>query len=304
MGIRNQSGRLIRTPFKASHFVCSKSLANKAEASSSTVSLLGESREFCSSKPSRVVPRRLRLPHHLNSQSRDRRARPNRQAVNSKGRSQVSHSRSVSSAALPPGSGGNSTASEAELTLLRTGTVREMLFGVAADGFAAKWSTPVNFGIAVPPKVTQGQNSTCDRTPTIAWNALPRAAVYEVFVSNLSTGATTLHAKNITSTQSTTPTLTDGSYRWWAIGVTVQGFRSLWTAPMDIFVGGRPSFLTPTGTTTDTTPTFSWKPVDGVVQYDLWVDRLGGATQVVRQQLLTTTSFTPVTALPAGNYRA
>ena len=189
-------------------------------------------------------------------------------------------------------------------TTLPIGRYRAWVRGIAADGFEGAWTPAIHFSINGAPVVTQGQNTTFDRTPTFAWNAQPGAAVYEVFLRNLSTGALTLYNRNVTATQFTPPTLTDCSYRWWTIGVTAQGFRSLWTAPMDIYVGGRPSFLTPSGSTTDTTPTFSWRPVDGAVRYDLWVDRVGGANQIIRQQSLTSPSLTPTTALAKGSYRA
>lgn len=187
---------------------------------------------------------------------------------------------------------------------LPIGKYRAWIRGIGADNFATAWTAPVNFSINGAPLVTQGQNSTFDRTPTFAWNVLPGAAVYEVYLRNLNTGATTLYNRNVTATQFTPSALAEGTYRWWTMGVTAEGFRSLWTSPMDIFVGGRPSFLSPSGTITDTTPTFSWKRVDGAVRYDLWVNREGGAAQLIREQTLTSTSFTPTTALADGTYRA
>ena len=68
-------------------------------------------------------------------------------------------------------------------------------------------------------------------------------------------------------------------------------------------IGGRTDMLSPIGSTSDTTPTFTWRPVDGAARYDLWVDRLGGASQVIREQNLTRPSFTSSTQSP-GNYRS
>jgi hypothetical protein len=62
--------------------------------------------------------------------------------------------------------------------------------------------------------------------------------------------------------------------------------------------------LSPSGTTGNTTPTITWRVVDGAARYDLWVDQLGGQSQIIREQNLTTTSFTPTTPLACtGNYR-
>lgn len=144
-----------------------------------------------------------------------------------------------------------------------------------------------------------------DRTPTFGWTALPGAAKYEVFIRNRNTGATTVDERNITGLSFTPSTpLPDGPYRWWAIGVSTQGVRSFWTAPMDIDIGGRTEVLTPPGNSNDRTPTFTWRPVDGAVRYDLFVNHDGGQAQIIRQQNLTGTSYTPITSLPTGSCRA
>lgn len=188
---------------------------------------------------------------------------------------------------------------------LPLGVYRAWVRGIAADGTAGTWSIGIEFVTMRAPTITQGQNPTFDRTPTFAWNALPGAASSEVFLRNRNTGATTLHEKNITSLNFTPSIpIADGPYRWWAIGVSAQGVRSFWTAPIDIYIGGRTDLLTPLGSTSDSTPTFNWRPVDDAVRYDLWVNQVGGQTQIIRQPNLTGTSYTPTSLLPSGTYRA
>jgi hypothetical protein len=90
--------------------------------------------------------------------------------------------------------------------------------------------------------------------------------------------------------------------------ISANNIRGEWTdggllkKGIDIFIGGQTQLLTPTGTTTDTTPTFSWRSVDGAARYVLWVDRVGGETQVIFEPNLTTTTFTSA-ELSAGTYR-
>ncbi len=188
---------------------------------------------------------------------------------------------------------------------LPLGIYRAWVRGIAADGTAASWSGAVEFVTMQAPTITQGQNPTFNRTPTFAWEALPGAAKYEVFIRNRNTGATTVDERNITGLSFTPSTpLPDGPYRWWAIGVSTQGVRSFWTAPMDIYIGGRTELLSPAGSSNVATPTFAWRPVDGAVRYDLWVNQVGGQAQIIRQQNLTGTNYTPITSLPAGSYRA
>ena len=188
---------------------------------------------------------------------------------------------------------------------LPLGVYKAWIRGIAADTTVGKWSSAIEFVTAQPPVVTQGQNATFDRTPTLAWNSLSGAAKYEVFIRNQSTGATTLEVRNIAGLSFTPSSpLSDGPYRWWVLGVSAQGVRSFWTAPVDLYVGGRSQLLSPVGSTGDRTPTFTWRPVDGAVRYDLFVNHVGGQSQIIRQQNLTGTSYTPGASLPTGIYRA
>ena len=197
---------------------------------------------------------------------------------------------------------GTSFTPSADLPL---GLYRAWVRGIAAEGTAGSWSPGIEFVTMQAPTITQGQNSTFDRTPTFAWAALPGAAKYEVFIRNRNTGATTINQTNIAALSFTPSTpIPDGPYRWWAIGVSAEGVRSFWTAPLDIYIGGRTDLLAPLGSTTDTTPTFSWKPVDGAIRYELWVTHEGLNIRLIHETNLTTETYTPATALPTGAYRA
>ena len=113
-----------------------------------------------------------------------------------------------------------------------------------------------------------------------------------------------LTQRNINGLQFTPATnLPDGAYRWWVTGVSAQGFRSQWSAARDIYIGGRPQLLLPSGTTNVKTPTFSWQVIDGANHYDLWVNQIGGQSQIIRQQSLTDTKFTSNKVLAADTYR-
>ncbi|MCA9062432.1 MAG: hypothetical protein KDA96_05220, partial [Planctomycetaceae bacterium] len=181
-------------------------------------------------------------------------------------------------------------------TDLPLGLYHAWVRGIAADDTAGIWSPTVLFYAIPSPTVTAGMNSTFDRTPTFAWDALTGAAKYEVYISDRAVGTfpAYLYQTNITGTSFTPASdMPDGLYRVWIIGVSAVNVRSFWTDPMDIYIGGRTDVLTPTGTTSDTTPTFTWRPVDGADHYDLWVDQIDGTQQIIRQQTLTSTDFTP-----------
>jgi hypothetical protein len=192
---------------------------------------------------------------------------------------------------------------------LPLGTYRTWVRAVSAANELSPWSVPADFTISIvqlpAPVVTQGQNSTFDRTPTFAWNAVSGAAKYNVVVRNLKNLQTVVDQQNIVGTSWTPATpFADGPYAWWVSALTAANVRGVWTGQMDINIGGQPIVLTPAGTTTNHTPTFSWKPVDGAVRYQLWVNRENPfVQQIIYQKDLSGTAYIP-DPLPAGTYRA
>jgi RHS repeat-associated protein len=184
------------------------------------------------------------------------------------------------------------------------GVYRFWIRGIDSSGTAFQWSVFREFTVATPPQLTAPLNSTFNRQPTFTWNAVTGATKYEVQVRNLATGAL-IHETEITSPNWTpSANLSDGPYRWWAIAIGTNNVRGLWSAPVDFHVGGQTTLLTPTGSSSDTTPTFSWNPVDGANRYELWVTNVALNARLIHETTLTTTSFTPTTALPTGTYRA
>ena len=102
--------------------------------------------------------------------------------------------------------------------------------------------------------------------------------------------------------------LTDGPYRWYTLAVS-QAFspggaiKSGGSNPLDIYIGGRPTFITPANgsSTNDRTPTFSWKPVDGAASYRLQVNRTDvSQPNVILQSGLDHQLHRPVGEIPFG----
>ena len=97
--------------------------------------------------------------------------------------------------------------------------------------------------------------------------------------------------------------LPDGPYRWWVIGIGAGNLRSNWTAPVDFNVGGVTSVIGPAGTISTRSPVFTWKPVDGVLRYELWVTDTSRNVLAIRTNDLTSTSYTHSAALQSGTSR-
>lgn len=177
--------------------------------------------------------------------------------------------------------------------------------GIDAAGGYSDWSASLSFTTAARVAATSPSAPGFNALPLFQWIPLPGAATYRVFVASRLTGATVIDQSGIPAS-SWTPAaaLPIGDYRWWVRGISSSGIAGAWSSVLDFNVGGRPSILTPAGTTADRTPTFSWTPVTGAARYELWVSRLDGGGVVINLVSLTGTTYTPATNMTPRTYRS
>jgi ELWxxDGT repeat protein len=189
-------------------------------------------------------------------------------------------------------------------TDLPLGQYRAWVRGLDASGLAAAWSAVIYFNVATPPTMTAPLSSTFFARPQFTWTSVPSATKYDIYVRNMNTETVAYNVQSINATNWTPPAdLPAGNYRW-QVRAASDHYRSLWSNLMDFTVGGRPELTAPSGSTSDTTPTFSWKPVSGAATYQIWVDRADTYVQaVINVSGLASTSYTPAAALPAGTFR-
>jgi hypothetical protein len=195
-------------------------------------------------------------------------------------------------------------------TSLGLGTFTWFVRAYDADGNVGDWSLGKSFTIGRP-RITAPATATLDTTPTIRWTDLgsPR---YELWVNQID-GTTRIIYEQALTTTSFTPTtpLPNGSYDVWVRTIAADGEAGVWsisyTFQMDYRVGT--TAISPVGITTDTSPTFSWVPIDGAVSYNLWVNNLTtGTAKVIYVNVphvngAATIKYTDPTSLPASNYR-
>ena len=161
------------------------------------------------------------------------------------------------------------------------------------------------------PTFTGPSASSTNTTPAFSWTAavgVTSPAQYDLWVNNVTTGATQVIRNQTLTTNSYTPLtpLPAGSYQAW-VRVMASGATSPWSAAYGFTITppAAPPFTAPTGSTTNLTPTFSWSASTDAVRYDLWVTNVTtGQSQIIRQTNLATTSYTPASALPLGSYLA
>ena len=176
--------------------------------------------------------------------------------------------------------------------------------GIDARNLAAQWSASQQFTVAPRAVLISPSTPGFNNTPTYQWQALPGATKYQVYVQNLTTNAIVVNQSNVATT-SLTPTsaLPVGDYRWWVKASNNDGIVGRWSESKDFNVGGKPIILTPVGTTSNRTPTFSWSPVQGADHYQLWVAKRDGSGVVINLPNLTSTSYTPSSDLAPNDYR-
>ena len=172
-----------------------------------------------------------------------------------------------------------------------------------SGGNSGGWSSPIDIQIA-PAPVQSNVNPTM-LGEKFSWSSVPGATSYEFQLKNMKTNELTLNISVQGTSLNQVPVLFSGNrYRWWVRAKSAEGVYSLWSGPKDFIAGGQTTVLTPTGSTTDKTPLFTWLAVEGAVKYELLLRRDDVASVILNKKDILTNSYTPTTELAAGNYRA
>jgi hypothetical protein len=182
---------------------------------------------------------------------------------------------------------------------------------VGNSSWTTSGATPARAAESTPvtPTLTGPADGTGTR-PTFTWTASDAATQYDVWADNLTTGQKQVVRATVTGTSFTaTNPLPGGQYIVWVRASNSDGVFSAWSAGytflIDTSAPAIPTITGPGTPTTSLTPTIAWSASGGAAYYDLWVDDLSThRTQVIRQQALTTNSFTPTSSLTVGSYVA
>src|SRR5262249_39602174 len=162
---------------------------------------------------------------------------------------------------------------------------------------SAGWSSGTAFtikGLAAP-SFSAPSSSVATSLPTFSWTPIAGATSYDLWVTNLSTGQDQVIRQKNVGTSSYTPTtpLSTGSYSAWVEAYAGTVALSPWSAGQ-YFTIQAPTVTAPAVQASNTSPTFTWTAIGGATRYDLWVSNSSsGQDQVIRQDTLTTNTFTP-----------
>ena len=198
------------------------------------------------------------------------------------------------------------------VTPLANGTYDAWVRPLAPDGEGGLWSNTRRFVMdyRVGPATYAPVGVTTDTTPTFRWQAADGASGYNLWVDNLSTGASQVifqrvpHQANAAEISYTAPAaLTAGNYRWWVQTIALTGHTTSYSAGTN-FTVPVPSILAPRGSIASNLPLFRWSGVTGYVSYELWVDNITtGAKEVLRVNGITTTSYQTTLPLENGDFK-
>ena len=184
---------------------------------------------------------------------------------------------------------------------LGSGRYRYWVRAIDAAGTSGPWSAFNDF--EVRPTLIAPLGTTGSPRPTFTWNAIPLAAGYQIFIRS---SAGDQVETGITGT-SFTPSadLPSGTIQWWVRAAEAAPYSGWgWSAVGIIGNTLKPTITGPAPPVSGATPTITWTAVAGTARYILNIENAETRAVIIRNDNLTGTSFTPVSALAAGKYRA
>ncbi len=185
----------------------------------------------------------------------------------------------------------------------------------SAFGELSSWSDTMDFQIVGGPTLLGPASSTFNTRPSFSWTNMSGTVggtesvvpVYDfrldVVLPNNVVQANFRTATGLASPSYTLPTaLPVGRYRAMVLART-SDTTSNYSNIVEFYVGGNP-VVNAIGSTTDTTPTISWRSVDGASGYQVFIALDSNPTVPVVQQLgIGSLSYTPTVPLAKGKYR-
>jgi hypothetical protein len=162
------------------------------------------------------------------------------------------------------------------------------------------------------PRPIAPAGTIADTTPTYKWSKVAGATHYQY---QLLKGTTSIYIKTISAAacgttayclHTPTTVLSNSTYTW-KVRTKVAGVWQAFSTTKTFAFATIPTPMTPTGATTDTTPTYGWSKVVDATHYQ--VQLLKGTTSIYIKMIAATACgvstnciYTPTTVLTAGTY--
>jgi hypothetical protein len=181
------------------------------------------------------------------------------------------------------------------------------------QGDSSNWSSTVQFTVLLlnNPQPLAPAGNTDRLRPTFTWTTVANADMYDIWVTNVTTGQNPVQ-RNTKATGSawtpSTPLITGDTYAWYVRALSNNGDVSAWTGPFDFTVNplATPTLKSPTGTVALTsaaglTPAFTWSTVSDADSYEVWVDDNNAKLYDVTVYGNTTGAWAPSKPLNVGD---
>ncbi|MCA9063185.1 MAG: hypothetical protein KDA96_09000 [Planctomycetaceae bacterium] len=144
-----------------------------------------------------------------------------------------------------------------------------------------------------------------DLRPTVTWDAIDKAARYDVWVDRATGRSGYIQSTSSVSSWQFPSDLEAGKYIVWVRALSPTGVATRWSLPWEFTAtGGVPVILSPAANSTAfPLPTITWTPVADAATYEVWISQVGVNFTYLVQNGIATNSFTPANPLDAGTYR-
>ncbi len=188
---------------------------------------------------------------------------------------------------------------------LPIGLYRVWVRATKTGGGYTGWSTPVDLQIRIPTTFPTLQTWNNNSRPQIAWDPVPGAVRYDMWITNNTTGqAPFLRRSDLTSTNYVP--IVDmplGQYTVWVQAIDASGRSGGWSFGNIFRIATKTVTFGPEGSTVLTTPTFTWASVPGAATYGIYMTNLRTGAVEFNLQGITGTNWTASSPLPAGDRR-
>ncbi len=172
------------------------------------------------------------------------------------------------------------------------------------SGQYSAWSDARIFRISTPPVVEPLASGTTTGRPTFRWSNLLGATQYLLTLRNLNSGqivTATVNRMDVNAYEFPN-SLGLGGYSFLVRGIDAAGLAANWSSTLSFRSVEPVTLVSPDGSMFNSFPTLTWLPVPGATQYELILRSVRTGAAAAWEQTLTTTSWTPRTALAYGDY--
>lgn len=200
---------------------------------------------------------------------------------------------------------GLTSTSHTATTPLPIGNYSVWVRGFTATGQAGVWSSASTWNLRPTTTVLNSGRTETSGSLTIAWNPIPGATSYDVWVDRRTSSTSEYYRNtNVVGTSIAVTGFAVGQYSVWVRGRNSAGDLVAWSPHGTFNVNFATTQIAVAGDSLAATPALTWSPVNGAAQYHVQINSLAvGAGAVINNANVSTASL-GLNTLPAGSYRA